>query len=227
MSTRHLKALIMALLIIACSAAVPYWQPSKHLTDLRPKIDLEALFPRQFGDWKVDNAIPVQMVAPDVQALLNKLYNQVLERTYVNSQGARIMLSVAYGGDQSDATRAHWPEVCYPAQGFEIQSSDIGAVQTSNGMLRVRRLVTKRGPRVEPLTYWVMVGDRVSLSGTEQKWRQMSYGFKGIIPDGMLVRVSSVSTELDSAFALQAGFIGDMAVAVAKSSHTRVFGDGT
>ena len=115
-STRHLKALIMALLMIAVSAAVPYWQPSKHLTDLRPKIDLEALFPRQFGDWKVDNAIPVQMVAPDVQALLNELYNQVLERTYVNSQGARIMLSVAYGGDQSDATRAHWPEVCYPAR---------------------------------------------------------------------------------------------------------------
>ena len=47
--------------------------------------------------------------------------------------------------DQSDATRAHRPEVCYPAQGFEIVSDGQGLVPTAAGALRVRRLVARAG----------------------------------------------------------------------------------
>ena len=62
--------------------------------------NLETMFPKAFGDWRVDTSMPVILPSPDVQALLDKIYNQVLSRSYVNAKGERIMLSVAYGGDR-------------------------------------------------------------------------------------------------------------------------------
>jgi EpsI family protein len=38
----------------------------------------------------------------------------------INPQGYRIMLSIAYGKNQSDALQLHKPEICYPAQGFTL-----------------------------------------------------------------------------------------------------------
>ena len=34
-------------------------------------------------------------------ALISKIYNQTLTRTYVNLRNERIMLSIAYGGDRA------------------------------------------------------------------------------------------------------------------------------
>jgi EpsI family protein len=224
MSKVHLKAIVAALLMVASATLANVWRPTQYLTDMRPKIDLELAFPKQFGEWTVDDRVPVQVVSPDAQALLNELYSQVISRVYVDRRGDRIMLSVAYGGDQSEATRAHRPEVCYPAQGFDILSNEIGTVKTAERAIRVRRLVTKRDMRIEPVTYWVIVGDEISLSGTEQKWRQMTYGFKGIIPDGMLVRVSNISSKAGEAYALQDQFIASMASAIPVAVRSRIVG---
>ncbi len=143
MKTSQIKAVIVFVLMAASFAVATAWKPTEHLADQRAKIDLETLFPRSFGEWTVDDRMPVQLVSPDTQALLNKIYNQTLSRTYVNKAGERIMLSVAYGGDQSDATRAHRPEVCYPAQGFQMLNSSEGSVNTPTHPVRVRHLVAK------------------------------------------------------------------------------------
>ena len=194
------------------------------MADSRPKFELEAVFPKQFADWTVDERMPVQLVSPVTQALLSKIYNQTLSRTYVNSKQQRIMLSIAYGGDQSEGTRAHRPEVCYPAQGFEILSSEFGSVKTPDHAVRVRRLVAKLGPRIEPITYWVVVGDHIALSGTEQKLQQMRYSIGGVIPDGMLVRVSNIDPDKAEAFALQDAFVLDLTTALRQDARTRVVG---
>lgn len=49
----------------------------------------------------------MQVVNPQTQELLDKLYSQILTRTYVNAKGYRIMLSLAYGSDQRGALQAH------------------------------------------------------------------------------------------------------------------------
>lgn len=215
---------VIAFIVMACAVAAAHlWRPTAHLADTRDKVDLEQMFPRAFGDWKLD-AQPVQLVSPDVAQLLATIYSQTLSRTYVNSQGQRIMLSVAYGGDQSDATRAHRPEVCYPAQGFQIVSSQTGVVDTPSHPLRVRQLVAKAGGRVEPISYWVTVGDRTALSGTEQKLAQLSYSSRGVIPDGMLVRVSNIDSNTAAAYSLQAGFITQMTRAMPVAVRDRIVG---
>ena len=224
MTSPRIKAIIMLLLCLAAYAGAQAWRPTARLADTRPKVDLETMFPKAFGDWREDDRMPVQLVAPDTQAMLNKLYNQTLSRTYINPQGDRIMLSVAYGGDQSDATRAHRPEVCYPAQGFQLNERQDGTIALADRNLRVRRLVTQLGGRVEPLTYWITVGERITISGTEQKLAQLSYSTRGVVPDGMLVRVSSIDRDSSKAFGVQQGFIAALAQAIPGAQQAQVIG---
>ena len=161
MSPVRWRALAAAMLMLAGVAAAYFGRPTVFLADQIGKPDLETLFPKRFGDWQIDTAMPVVLPAPDVQAQLNAIYNQVLSRTYVNSAGQRIMLAVAYGGDQSDGSSAHRPEVCYPAQGFAITGNERAVQPLGAGSLPVRRLISRLGDRSEPITYWVVVGGQI------------------------------------------------------------------
>ena len=222
-TTRVRAALVVALMVVSFAVAAA-WRPTVKLADQRPKVDLETIFPKTFGDWRVDDRMPVQLVSPDVAELLNKIYNQTLSRTYVNPKGERIMLSVAYGGDQSDGTRAHRPEVCYPAQGFQVVNSITGTLHGDAGGMPVRRLVAKMGSRIEPITYWMVIGERVTTTGTETKLAQMSYGLRGQIPDGMLMRVSMIDPDSARAYSVQTKFVGDLYEAVDRTWRAHVFG---
>jgi EpsI family protein len=216
---------VWVLLAMAATVAVAVWTtPTLYLSDKLGKPDLETLFPKEFADWRLDARAGLVLPSPETQALLDSIYNQTLTRTYINTQGYRIMLSVAYGGDQSDATRAHMPEVCYPAQGFQITANNSGQITLDNRPVAVRYLMSKDGNRNEPITYWMVVGDRVSLSRTDQKLAQFALGLKGYIPDGMLVRVSSIDENAARGHQAQEAFLQDLAVAVPQQGRDRVFG---
>ena len=190
-----------------------------------PKLD--SMLPSTFGEWRVDTSLPVILPAPDVQAKLDKIYNEVVARTYVNKNGQRIMLSMAYGGDQSDATSAHRPEVCYPAQGFAITDNFGDTLHVAGRDIPVRRLMSRLSGRSEPITYWVVVGDRVVTTGIGQKLAQMRYGLRNIIADGILVRVSSIDNDMQKGHQLQTQFIDDLGQALQGDKAQRVFGECT
>jgi EpsI family protein len=156
--------------------------------------------------------------------VLNAIYNQTISRTYVNSKGQRVMLSVAYGGDQSDGTRAHRPEVCYPAQGFQVVSSATGSIATVAGPVPTRRVVARLGSRIEPISYWVVVGDKIALSGTDQKLAQLGYSVRGVIPDGMLVRVSTIDADPDRAYRVHEEFLLALTGAIQRDNLPLIVG---
>lgn len=225
MSAARVKALAALLLMVAAFVAGEAWRPTRNLSDVQAKVNLETMFPKAFGDWAVNTRQPVQLVSPDTQALLDKLYNQVLTRTYVNQRnGQRIMLSVAYGGDQSDGTRAHRPEVCYPAQGFEVVANHESRLQAEGQAIRVRQLVARQGGRIEPISYWVTVGDRIALGPGEQKLAQLRLGIAGYIADGMLVRISNIDRDAERSWALHQDFFAGMTRAMAPPVLARVIG---
>ncbi|MFG6417034.1 exosortase-associated protein EpsI, B-type [Roseateles sp. DC23W] len=224
MTAARIRAIVVVLLMAVTLGATAALKPTRHLADEMPKLQLDTLFPKTFGDWRVDDTQPVQLVSPDSEALLKKLYNQTLSRTYVGPEGRRVMLSVAYGGDQSDATRAHRPEVCYPAQGFQMLASSQNTLQLNGETLKVRRLVAQLGGRYEPITYWIVVGEQVTATGVEQKLAQLRYGSQGLVPDGMLVRVSSIDRDDQAAFNLHGQFVADLARAMQGDQRGRVFG---
>lgn len=218
------RALMAAALMAAAAVLTWIGRPSELLADRIGQPDLARMFPAQFGHWSVTDVGLVVAPAPDVQARLDALYDQVLTRSYVKPDGQTIMLSVAYGGDQSDATRAHRPEVCYPAQGFDLSWDQPAQVSTAGGTLAVRTLMSHLGERNEPITYWIVVGEQVALSGLQQKLAQMRYGLRGLIADGMLVRVSSIDADRSHGFALQAEFIADLAAHMPAAERARAFG---
>ena len=220
----RIKAFAVALILLGATALGHWGRPTELLSDQMAKLDLETVFPKSVGDWKIDTSQRASIVSPDVQQELDKIYGQVLSRVYVNSQGYRIMLSVAYGGDQSSATRTHRPDVCYPAQGFQIDSSGDASVTLPDKTLPVRHMVARLGARIEPVTYWLTVGDIVVVTGREQARAQWRYSLRRLIADGMLVRVSSIDNDSTQAFQRQDQFIRDMRKAFDAAWLPRVFG---
>ena len=117
------RALVMLALMGTATVGSFAIRPSTKARDRGKTFSLEAIVPKRFADWAELPGQGVQVVNPQTQALLDKLYSQILARAYVDSAGYRVMLSLAYGDDQRGAQQAHKPEVCYPAQGFEVHSN--------------------------------------------------------------------------------------------------------
>ncbi len=224
MKSINRRLLIAALLMFAGAGLALAMKPTQKIADTREKPVLETMIPRQIGEWKIDPTILPIALSPDVQALLDKLYNQTLSRTYVNPAGRRIMLSIAYGGDQSDSMRVHQPEVCYTAQGFEVFDVVPGTLPTPYGVLPVSRLIALQGNRNEPITYWIVVGDKAALPGLKQKFAQLRYGLTGKVPDGFLVRISSIDRDRQAAYQLQEEFIKSMLDAMSETDRARISG---
>ncbi|MBY0474998.1 MAG: EpsI family protein [Nitrosomonas sp.] len=216
--------ILIGVLMVSSGALTMAFTPTEKIADQQEKINLETMIPDKFGDWQIDRTIVPLQVDAETQANLDKIYNQTLARTYVNSQGERIMLSVAYGGDQSDNLSVHKPEVCYYAQGFEIKKIFPGELLTQYGKLPIKRLLAIKGNRNEPITYWVTVGNKAVLPGFDQKLQQLRYGLTGNIPDGILVRISSIDNDNDVAYQLQAIFIQDLLLAVNVNERVRLIG---
>jgi EpsI family protein len=182
------------------------------------------MIPAAFGDWRIDPTVEAVAPAPDVQANLDRLYRQIVSRTYVNGAGERVMLMVAYGGDQSDALKAHRQEACYAAQGFAIQDLHHGRLAVAGRDIPVTQMRAIRGERSEPVTYWFTMGDRVVLGRAERLRVQLENGLARRIPDGMLVRISNLSGDARGAYATHRSFVAAMLAALAPTDATRFVG---
>jgi EpsI family protein len=222
--TSWLRNGILLAAMVAASGLALALKPTVKVADAGPKINLESMIPRQFGEWSEAKFGSSQIVDPQTKELLDKIYNQTLSRTYVNPRGYAIMLSIAYGSDQSDALQLHKPEVCYPAQGFQLTDKQVGVLTLPDGAIPATRLLTTLGQRKEPITYWTTIGDRVVASGIQKKLVEIGFGLGGKIPDGMLIRVSSIDGESRRAFELHGQFAEAMVGAVAVEHRRRLVG---
>ena len=206
-----IRALWMTAVMLIIATLAQLGRPIYKLADQRERVQLEQIVPKQFGDWREFKAGGVVLPDPATQANLQRIYTQMLGRAYVNSQGVVVMLSIAYGDDQRAAMAVHYPEVCYPAQGFEVRSNRIDHITTAQGQLPVRRLETAlTGQRYEPVSYWVTIGDRVSLGGFERRLIELEYGLQRMVPDGLLFRVSTINRDSAQAFRDQDRFVSDL-----------------
>ena len=213
--------LVLTCAFIGAAVAAPLVKPLPADTT---GVNLERMFPAEFGGWHIDPSIVPVPPAPDVQANLNRIYSQILTRTYVNDAGESMMLTVAYGGDQSDALKAHRQENCYTAQGFTIERLQHGSMGIAGRDIPVTRMQAVRGERSEPVTYWLTMGDRVVLGRLERLGVQLASGLHGRMPDGMLVRVSSISGDADAAFRAQQAFMASAVAAMTPADAARVVG---
>ena len=220
------RAAIAAVLMAAGAAAGQAMVPTKRLALLRGPFKLTDLVPSNFAGWHVDDRTASGIVNPQTEALLSKLYSQMLDRVYLDDQGHRIMLSIAYGADQADDdVQLHYPEVCYPAQGFRVTNNRTAVLNLPEGDVRLRRLDTQFGDsRFEPVSYWTIVGDQQSLSGWDRKVSEIRHGLRGEIVDGLLFRVSSIDRNFEQGFNVQNGFIRDFVRALTPAARRQLVG---
>lgn len=121
--------------------------------------------------------------------------------------------------------QVHRPEICYPAQGFVLYDQQVGRISLDGGSIPVTRILTRQGDRSEPVTYWITIGDQVILTGLQKKRAEIRHAFDGQIPDGMLVRISSIDTQTDRAYDMQEQFVVQMVSAISSEHHPRFVGN--
>lgn len=226
MNRRFAISVVLGLAMAGTSALTGALTPKPRVLQPHEQFSLEQMIPQRFGDWRIDPSIVPLAPDPEQQSMLEKIYDQTLSRTYINSQGQRVMLSIAYGGDQSKALQLHLPEVCYVAQGFQMQKDAEDSLTTRFGELPVKRLVARLHERNEPITYWITIGEHASRAGIQQKLHRLAYGLSGEIPDGMLVRVSTIQSNETQAYGVQDRFVAEMLGVMAPRDRTRLLGSG-
>jgi EpsI family protein len=223
-SQRRKALVFLASTAVAAGAAVAM-VPREAMKAPTISVPLDTLFPGTFNAWKIDpDVLPLEPSA-EIRKVVAESYDQTLSRTYVNRDGYRVMLSVAYGGRRNQGMDIHRPEVCYPAQGLALRRNTVKtALRVDDTNLPLRRLVAGTGSRNEPISYWLVVGDSVASFGYGHRIALLKYGLTGHVPDGMLVRVSSIDDDVAHAFGQQDVFLRDIFAAMTPDFRRRVLG---
>jgi EpsI family protein len=223
-NTQHwLLVVFMATCFAIASWLTPHFTWYEHIGS--PKF--EQIVPKSFGDWiEVTEANSSTVVNPEVQEAVNNLYTQVVSRVYEQkTTGRRIILSLAYGDNQTFSKQLHRPESCYSSQGFKINNLYEEKINANNRPIMVNRMSANIGPRVEQVTYWIRIGDRV-ISGppTSLNIARLEMGLKGFVTDGLLFRVSEISEEYKLSNPLQDQFISDFLQALSPNQQAMMIG---
>jgi EpsI family protein len=220
-----MKNLLIGLALLVAAIAAVTLKPVQPVANQGPKVDLETLFPKQFVGWHLDESPVISLASPEQEVLLKNIYSQILSRTYVNSRGQSIMLSVVYGDGIDRQLDVHRPEYCYVAQGFQVSQYIDQVIQTLFGSLSVRRMVASSGQRIEPISYWIKVGDKAISSTFERKLERLKLALTGQVGSGMLVRVSSIENDAGLAYKEQEAFINALLKAVPDAQRKQLIGD--
>ena len=170
---------------------------------------LERLMPQTLGSWR---AIPAGgVILPAESELSDKTYNDVLVRVYEDGAGAAVALLLAYGAFQGRDMQLHRPEICYPAAGFDIKSSRVLDLEIPAQPLITAKLLDARAQqRREQVLYWTRVGDEFPTSPMQQRLAVVTQNLHGQVPDGILVRTSTITPDTDTALPVLRRFVDAM-----------------
>jgi EpsI family protein len=205
--------------------------PRELMARTSASLNLETVIPKQFAGWTlVPNIAPVAPADPEgyvADANSTRIYSQEVGRTYTDANGDIVMLMVAYGPVQNFRLKAHRPEMCYTAAGFRVSSKTAAEVsyRPDATPLKVAHVIAEREQRFEPISYWMRVGNDITTGVIDRQLIRLKYGLRGIIPDGALMRVSTVGMPEQASYALQNQFIRELLAAIAPEN--RKFFTGT
>jgi EpsI family protein len=222
--TLRLRTSILLVLMLTAAGLGMALKPTQNTTDHAPKIHLESIIPVSFGPWAIDKRITPILPAPELQEKVELIYAETFSKTYINAKGDLVMLSIAYGGDQTGRLRVHRPESCYTGQGFQVKQNGEDFISTSAGRIAVKRLSARSGARYEPITYWIRIGNATVTGLLGQRLIQLGFGLTGEIPDGLIFRVSSISQDNTQAYAVQDQFVADLMAAIPKNHRVTLVG---
>ena len=178
-------------------------------TIARPALD--SLMPDIVGGWRRSPSDGLLIPRGEQSEDEDEAYDEVATRFYTSAVAAPIMLLIAYGSAQTHRTQLHRPEVCYPASGFKLQSWPNLPLRLPGGASIMARVLTATAPgRIEQILYWSRVGRQYPTSNLEQRWSVFRQTFEGMIPDGAIVRMSTIDPDQPKALRALTRFAGEL-----------------
>lgn len=176
--------------------------------------DFEAMIPKEFGEWKMVNT-PIAQANLVPQGGDDELfpYDAVLTRSYRNYQGNVKLLAIAYTKSQKQERKIHRPELCYYSQGYYVQHATSERRDVAGQQIYLHRLLARQRSRIEPVTYWIRLGDRTVAGPWDMRAQIFWQGLKGEVVDGLLFRVSSLigrGTDTNTMYTIDDQFIQEL-----------------
>ena len=209
--TRRKFALGLAFASVAGVAAAR--QPTKNL-DYLGKNKLDKVLPEKLGRWTFVSSSG--LVVPPEDQLARAIYSQLLTRVYADESGTPVMLLVAQSATQTGILQIHRPEFCYTAGGYNLSPGTPHMVSLpGTAALPTTSIAATREGRTEQLVYWTRIGNHLPMSWTQQRIAVALDNLRGLIPDAVMVRVSTYSNDKDAALALLDEFVRTLVGSVA------------
>lgn len=210
-----LRASVGIFLLLIITAITSVIATPKYRTLTHPPV-LESVVPLQLGEWK-NKPNPYAQVSVNTYAqnLSDFIYDQVMMRTYEDNSGNQVMVALAYAGEQRQEIKIHQPEVCYPAQGYEMLRihNHVFHIPGSQMPINGKQLIFRKDNRMEAVSYWIRLGNSYPMSGFQMRLKILKEGLKGNLDDGILVRVSTIinqESDAPKAYLLHEKFLTEL-----------------
>jgi len=174
----------------AATAALAGLMTPRHYAPGVNQIRLDDIVPTLVGPWRAQpsGAFILPQDAPAATA-----YDQIIARRFAAPTGPDIMLVIAHGAAQSGLMRVHRPEICYTSEGFQIRDFHRLDLTVAHGQtIPAQTFVGVRDDRVESVLYWTRIAGFFPRDLMAQRLIMLRLGLEGLIPDGVLVRISAL-----------------------------------
>lgn len=199
-------------------------QPRPNTPAMKTKA-FSALIPAKVGEFTFNTESGLVLPPPD--ALADRIYDNTVTRTYTGLNGQVIMLLIAYNNRQDGVLQLHRPETCYPAAGYALTPiRPVDVAVTPSQILPAQVFAALREERDEVVLYWTRVGQKFPRRWLDQRVAVAEANLRGVIPDGVLVRVSTVGSDIQGAMPVLSNFVAGLRGASNIRARTLLFGAG-
>ena len=203
---------VLAGLLFGSAAGLAAWREPHERLDYLGSKELEDIVPKTIGRWKFEKASG--LVVPPEDQLIEALYSQLLTRVYWDGENPAIMLLMAQAASQTGFLQVHRPETCYTAGGYEITPLAPHLIQNGTHAIRASKMDAMINGSTEHLVYWTRVGNEMPQTWREQKLSVARQNLQGVVPDAILIRISVVSPDGQSARRMIDEFVRTMLASV-------------
>src|SRR5690606_29749762 len=135
------------------------------------------------------------------------------------------VMLMAYGANQTDSLQLHRPEVFYPAFGYKLVRNEAVNVPLPGAVtIPARQLAAEGNGRQESVLYWTRIGEYLPTSGEEQRRDRLVTAFRGVIPDGVLMRFSTLADSPGGDWGQLKSFVAELVLAVTPDGRPVLIG---
>lgn len=185
---------------------------------------LDRLVPTAVGEWQYGTTNGV--IIPPSEDEPGGAYDQIIVRSYGAPNQPNVMLLIAYGSGEHGLSQVHRPEACYPSFGFTMSNKRPVELPIGGGRAIPATFYTaSSNERVEQLVYWTRVGERYPTSWREQTVDLALANFRGVAPDGVLLRLSIMGGDPDMARAVIGGFHAELMKSISPAGRRALLGE--